>query len=305
MTVSPHSQSAPIRGQRTNEELARCVRMWRERLNPDDMPEIHARRARRPRRRLVSQTQVAMMIGCSTQWYSQLELGHLQNYSDDFLQRVVQVLKLDTDDMTLLFLLVGREPRKITARVDLLGLERLLDAQPWPAYLRDEAWDLVGCNRYAHDLFSGCRSGRINVMQWALTNPDARRYLHQWDTAWAPWLLAKLRTTQLRYPGNRRIGEVVTEILAVNTDARRLWASPLTSLRPMVAEISLKLPSEFKPHPIHVVTLEPHLAPGHRLTVLIPAVPTGCQNAASSAIPAPAKNGLHSIRRTVASLNDR
>lgn len=305
MTVSPRSQSAPIQGQRINEELARSVRMWRERLNPVDMPEIHARRARRSRRRLVSQAQVAMMIGCSTQWYSRLELGHLENYSDEFLQRVVQVLKLGADDMTLLFLLVGREPRKVTGSIDLPGLERLLDAQPWPAYLRDEAWDLIGYNRYARDLFSACGNGRFNVIQWALTNPEARQCLHQWETIWVPWLLMKLRTAQLRYPGNRRLGEVVTEILAANTYARRLWVSPLASLRPAGAEISLKLPSHIKPHPIHVVTLEPHLAPGHRLTVLIPAAPTGCQNAASSAILTPAKNGFHSIRRTVASLNDR
>lgn len=269
MTTSPRAGHLP-QDQGACPELARCVRAWRLRLDPDNIDRLRDRRKRHRRHRIVSQAQVAAMIGFSTQWYSRLEVGELQNYSDEFLQSVSDALRLNPDEIALLFLLAGKQSPKAIPRTNLNGLESVLEAQPWPAYLTNQAWDLIGHNEHMRALAPSIRQGQANVMRWAFMDPAARQLLHHWDTAWAPQLLLELRSGLLRYPDDTGLNGLIVEILELNADARRLWADPLTSLPPTASERWLNLGPDLTPCRIHVVTLEPDLAPGHRLTMLVP-----------------------------------
>ncbi|MEU4239660.1 helix-turn-helix transcriptional regulator [Actinoplanes sp. NPDC026619] len=251
-------------------ELARHVRAWRTRLNPDEIPGFQQAWPGSRRRHHVSQEQAAALIGCSTHWYSRLEVGDQQNYSEDFLQRVAHVLRLDHDETRLLFLLVGKEPPIPVHRTTPDGLEPVLEAQPWPAYLSDEAWDLVGHNEQMRSWFPWVVQDEANVMRWVFTYPEARQQLYNWETEWAPQMLAQTRAAQLRYPDNQRLHDIISEILNVNAVARRLWEKPIAYFHPDGDRRSLYLPRHEKPHPIQVVALEPLRSPGHRLIMLVP-----------------------------------
>lgn len=258
-----------------SDELKRLVRSWRLRLNPDEIPGLNAGRARnrRHRRHTVSQEMVANLIGYTVGWYSSLERGESQNYSTDFLDRVAYTLRLSPTEKTLLFLYAaGHEPstQRPSSKADLAKpLKPVLEAQPWPAYISDEAWDLVDSNQHMRDWFPWI-SHETNVMRWVFTYPEARNQLYRWETDWAPQMLAQLRTACARLPDNRRLNEVLTEILQVNRDARRLWDQPLAYLHPDGDRRSLYLPYHRKVKPIQLVALEPMRAPGSRIIMLVP-----------------------------------
>ncbi|MBM2623879.1 helix-turn-helix domain-containing protein [Actinoplanes sp. LDG1-06] len=270
MTASPPPKYEALPYADPGVELARCVRAWRKRLDPDEIPGFQQAWPGSRRRPRVSQEQVAALIGYSTHWYSRLELGDQQNYSSDFLRRVAHVLRLSADEMRLLFLLAGKQLPTSTRRTTPDGLEPVLDAQPWPTYLSDEAWDLVGHNEQMRSWFPWVVQDDANVMRWVFTYPEARQQLVRWETEWAPQMLAQMRAGQLRYPDNQRLHSVITEILDVNKDARELWEKPLAKFHPDGDRRSLYLPRHREPHPIQVVALEPFRAPGHRLVMLVP-----------------------------------
>ena len=272
MTPAPAPNTTPT--PETTEELARLVRSWRERLNPDEIPGLHASAMRSRRRKRVSQEQAAALIGYSVGWLSSLERGDQQNYSVDFLDRVAYTLRLSPAEKTLLYLLAtGHEPpvrvRESTMKATET-LQRILDAQPWPAYTNDEAWDLVAYNQHMQDWFPWVAGHENNVMRWVFTYPEARQQLYRWDTDWGPQMLAQMRFAHARIPGNERLTEVITEILQINEDARRFWDESTTYIHPDGDNRSLYLPYHRKVQPIELIALEPMRAPGSRIMMLIP-----------------------------------
>lgn len=272
MTPGPPRAATPT--PETSEELARLVRSWRERLNPDEIPGLHVHGARSRRRKRVSQEQAAALIGYSVGWLSSLERGEKQNYSVDFLDRVAYTLRLSPAEKTLLFLLAtGHEPpipvRESTMEVTET-VRKLLDAQPWPAYINNEAWDLIAYNQHMQKWFPWVAGHESNVMRWVFTYPEARQQLHQWDSDWGPQMLAQMRFAHARFPGNKRLTEVISEILRVNTDARQFWDDASTHIHPDGDRRSLYLPYHRKVQPIELVALEPMRAPGSRVMMLIP-----------------------------------
>ena len=85
-------------------ELQRLMRAWRERLELRGAPSPN--RPLRP-----TQDDLARLVGVSSTWYRSLERGIPANYSDEFLDRVADVLQLDAGDRQLLYLLAaGRLP---------------------------------------------------------------------------------------------------------------------------------------------------------------------------------------------------
>lgn len=217
---------------------------------------------------------MATLTGCSVGWYSALERGQPQNYSDDFLNRVAYTLRLSPAEKSLLFFLATGHALAATADESKMRstptIRRILDAQPWPAYVSDEAWDLVAYNGEMRRWFPWVAGHENNIMRWVFTFPEARTQLHRWDTDWAPQMLAQMQFAQARAPDNKRLAAVIEEILELNPDARRFKEQPLTYPHPDGDHRCLYLPLHRKVQPIELVAFAPMRAPGSRVMMLIP-----------------------------------
>jgi transcriptional regulator with XRE-family HTH domain len=253
-------------------ELSRLVRAWRERLDPAQIPG-HDTHFLGRRKTTVSQEDVARLIGASSVWYGKLERGEAVNYSDDFLDRTAYALRLSAAEKTALYLYaVGREPAPREQKTVKLTDEvrRIVDAQPWPAYISDEAWDVVVYNQHMQDWFPWV-SYEQNVMRWTFTYPEARQQLYNWAADWAPLMLAQMRLANAKNPDNMRLANLIREIIGANDDARRLWDSdPMVYVHPDGDRRELHLPYHREVKRIELIALAPLRAPNVRLMMLLP-----------------------------------
>ncbi|MFI5496574.1 hypothetical protein [Actinoplanes sp. NPDC051859] len=256
-----------------SDELARHVKAWRQRLDPNIFPDHHTGARRRQR---VSQELAAVRIGCSLAWYRSLERGEIHNWSSDLLNRVAITLHLNADERVLLFLLAtGNEPQPSADAAPIAnGLESLittLRSQPWPAYLNDEAWDLIAYNQHMADWFPWVTGGESNIMRWVFTYPEAKQQLHRWETDWAPQMLAQIRFVHARLPEHPRLKVIIDEIRAKCAFARDRWDDTSTYQHPDGDRRSLFLPYHQREKPVNIVALQPLRAPNHRLIYVVPA----------------------------------
>ena len=254
-------------------ELSRFLRLWRERLDPEKIPGVNPPRAN-PRKQ-VSQELAALHIGCSLGWLGSLERGNnTRNYSPELLERVARVYQLDSEERRLLYLLAaGHEP---PARIPISpgkithSARQLLDAQRYPAFISDEAWNLVAHNRYMQEWFPWVSAEEGNFLRWAFTYPEARQKLHHWDTEWAPYLLAEMRFSHAKVPSSRRINAILDEVLRLSPEARRMWEDPVTYPHVDGLHRKLCLPGNAEPQTVEIIALSPLRATHSRVIVLMP-----------------------------------
>ena len=262
-----HSVSEP-------NELARLVKAWRLRLRPADIPGLSAAYPSAAVRRHASKELVATLTGCSVGWYATLERGEAQNYSDDFLNRVAYTLRLNPAEKSMLFFLATGHALTTTVHESRMRrtptVQRILDAQPWPAYVNDEAWDLIAYNEHMSKWFPWVEGHENNIMRWVFTFPDARTQLHRWDKDWGPQMFAQMQFAQARQPENKRLAAVIEEILDVNPDARRFQEHPITYPHPDGDRRCLHLPLHKRLQPIELIAFAPLRAQGSRFMMLVP-----------------------------------
>ena len=255
-------------------ELARLVRFWRQRLDPASISEPSGTR----RRARVSQEDMGRLIGATSHWYGTLERGeHSVNYSDDFLDRVAHALRLSPTERRALYLYaVQREPLPQPTHTEVRindVAQRLLDEQPWPAYISDEAWDIVAYNDRLARWFPWI-TRENNIMRWVFTYPEARHQLHDWETTWAPLMLAQMRMASAANPDNTRLTTLIGEIIAANPFARELWETqPDVYDHPDGDRRQLSLPPDSKIHTVEIVALGLMRLPNTRLIMLVPVAP--------------------------------
>lgn len=272
MTSRP-SDATPNRPE-LNDDLARHVRAWRERLDPAKIPGLYAARPRASQPRRVSKDTVAVLTGYSVRYYNDLERGALRNYSDDYLNRVAYTLRLNLDEKSMLFLLATGHALTATVHESRLRatptIQRIVDAQPWPAYVNDEAWDLVAYNEHMSRWFPWVEGHENNVMRWVFTFPEARTQLHKWDHDWGPQMFAQMQFAQARQPENKRLAAVIEEILDFNKDARRFHQQPITYAHPDGDHRYLHLPLHRRLQRIELIAFAPLRAQGSRMMMLVP-----------------------------------
>jgi hypothetical protein len=257
----------------SNRELANVVKAWRRRLDPSTLPHTFTGiAAARPD--VVSQERVAGLIACSLHHYRKLEQGKIRNYGAGFLNRVARTLQLDADETTMLFMLATGhppfDPPPIPSFDITPGVRRFLDAQPWPAYVKTTAWDLVAWNDVAQQWFPSVDPPSTNLVMWTFTDPQAREQLRDWETVWAPGLIGQLRFAQARMPDDNRLAEVIAAIRKADKTARRLWDEPVAAAHADGALRKVQRPGIATPQQVEVVSLEPMRASGIRLMQLIP-----------------------------------
>ncbi|MFE2042820.1 hypothetical protein ACFXAZ_18210 [Streptomyces sp. NPDC059477] len=89
-----------------------------------------------------------------------------------------------------------------------------------PACISVHRWDVLTYNARMGEIFPWMGYG-LNVMEWALTWPEARTQLIDWEKEWALPMIAQLRLHAEQYPEDDRLREVIGTVRA-DSAARQL-----------------------------------------------------------------------------------
>lgn len=205
----------------TRAELAGFLRAHRERLRPGDvgLPDVGPRRTPGLRRQ-----EVAQLAGMSVDYYVRLEQARGPRPSRQILAALARAMMLTADEREYLFRIAGEAPPVVggpTREVPegILNLLRGLDGSNNPAYVFDAKYDLLAWNRLAtYFLGDPDQPGyQHNVIRMIFSRPDDDPH---WDNeqsrCFAQSSVADLRAAMGRYPGDKGIADLVTELLATS-----------------------------------------------------------------------------------------
>ncbi|AKN73680.1 hypothetical protein QR97_31540 [Streptomyces sp. PBH53] len=209
--------------------ISRILRQARARRDTSDIPGFTAAFGVRSRPG-ITQEETAKLAGVSRRWYNALESGRPANYSDAFLQAVRRILDLSSDEWHIVYRLTrGHTPIEtpVSPLTELLpdSVRDLVEqSEKWPLYVSDHRWDVLVYNAKILEIFPWMTYG-LNVMEWALTWPEARTQLIDWQTEWASPMVAQLRVHAEQYRSDQRL-QAVIEVVLRDPVARKLWDSP-------------------------------------------------------------------------------
>ncbi|MCC5466650.1 helix-turn-helix transcriptional regulator [Pelosinus baikalensis] len=209
-------------------ELAKFLRNRRERLNPKEYNLLVSLR----RRTLgLRREEVAQLAGVGVSWYTWLEQGRPITVSEQVLESITHVLKLDWAERRHLFLLARDHPPSLPQRNEntppiIPGLQDILDAFGiCPAYALDRCWNIVSWNRSACEVFvdfSTLPAQEQNFVWLLFTHPAMTDRLLNWETL-ARRCLAVFRFGTDQYIGESWYIEFVENIKCANPLFREWW----------------------------------------------------------------------------------
>ncbi|MFE2226096.1 helix-turn-helix transcriptional regulator [Streptomyces kronopolitis] len=174
------------------------------------------------------QKEVASRMGVSERWYRSLESGTPISLSHETLIRLADALELGPHERAALF---WNALSEITDEGELEGCEvrlaRLKEfvagQSQFPAYLVDQAWDIIGYNEKMANWFPWVRKNDANLMRWVLESPEAREQLVDWPMQ-ATLYLAQLRFALVAHPDDSTLNELLAAALC-DPECRELWDS--------------------------------------------------------------------------------
>ncbi|MBF9069872.1 helix-turn-helix transcriptional regulator [Streptacidiphilus fuscans] len=206
-------------------ELGAFLRSRRERITPEQVGLPCSLRRRTPGLR---REELALLAGISATWYTYLEQGRPIQVSDQVLDALAKVLRLDRHERTHLLELAGRAPAVADdgrVALDPAAAVVPLLLQPQPAYIIDGAYDVLGHNQAAAELFPFLRSHGdrpANFARWVFLDPEARHVVVDWERE-ASGLLARLRQLAGRRPQDPRYPELIGDLVARSPEAQAWW----------------------------------------------------------------------------------
>jgi transcriptional regulator with XRE-family HTH domain len=218
-------------------ELASFLRTRRARVRPTDvgLPEGPGRRTPGLRRQ-----EVAELAGMSIDYYIRLEQARGPHPSKQVLAALGRALLLTADERAHLFHLAG-ESAPATAQLSRevpSAVRSLLDTlEDTPAYVMDAKYDVLAWNRLAPHFIGDLGrqpEGNRNVIRWMFTS-QAPEILKLWAqpeaVEFARASVADLRAAAARYPSDRGIQELVTELMATSSRFAAMWADHEVAVR--------------------------------------------------------------------------
>jgi transcriptional regulator with XRE-family HTH domain len=177
--------------------------------------------------------EVATLAGMSTDYYKRLERGNLRGASEAVLEALAQALRLDEAERAHLANLAKCANQTLRSRSRAMGRARLdstvadlLDKLSVPAMARNGLLDILGANDMGRELFSVVFGGTIAAPNYArhmFLDPRARSFWLDWEPT-ARSIAAILRTQFGRFPDDRALQALISELSADGDDFRRIWA---------------------------------------------------------------------------------
>jgi transcriptional regulator with XRE-family HTH domain len=241
------------------DDLATFLRARRGRLRPADvgLPDGGRRRTEGLRRQ-----EVAQLAGMSVDYYIRLEQARGPHPSGQILAALARALLLSADEREYLFRLAGESPPRVArpTREISPGIRNLLDSMPdTPAYVVDAKYDVLAWNQLATqfigDLAAFPETDR-NMIRWMFRLPaSAVPWNDEEAVRFARSTVADLRAAYARYPADRGMRELVTELLALSPQFEQLWAAhEVESRQPLMKRFVHPVggPLEFECQVLHV-----------------------------------------------------
>ena len=247
-------------------ELAAFLRTRRNRLRPRDVGLPDGQRRRTPGLR---RQEVAQLAGLSVDYYIRLEQARGPRPSRQVLAALARALMLTIDEREYLFRVAGEEPALVPGPIREVppGIRHLLNSMPeTPAYVVSAKYDILAWNRLAThfvgDLSRFAEDDR-NMIRWMFRRPAEDSYWDDTDAvAFTRSAVADLRAAYARYPGDRSIENLVTELLALSPRFADMWAEREVAMRhPMVKHVDHPLagPIEFECQVLHIAGTDQRL----------------------------------------------
>jgi transcriptional regulator with XRE-family HTH domain len=234
------------------DELANCIRAWRDRLEPADvgLPAGGRRRARGLRRE-----EVAQLTGVSVDYLARLEQGRATSPSPQVLDALARTLRLTDAERAHLHRVAGhalastgRMNRHVTPSVQRI-LDRLADT---PVMVVDAAWHIVAWNAMAGALlgdFSAMDERERNIAWQFFTGRPSRVVRDDADAArMGAEIVASLHDAFGRHPNDSLLRDLIADLRAASERFEALWqrhpvarhvASRKTIDHPQVGPITL------------------------------------------------------------------
>jgi transcriptional regulator with XRE-family HTH domain len=210
-------------------EFGRAVRRWRDRAAPEaaGVPAGGRRRAAGLRRE-----ELAGLAGISVDYLTRLEQGRATSPSSQVVEALARALRLSDTERELLFRLAGQAvpgrhvvPARITPSVQRL-LDRLSHT---PVAVHDAAWNLIVANQPYDALMGQTTSWRgieRNGVWRNLVGPGTRTvHMPEEQARFESLLVADLRMTAARYPADRELKRLISELTSHSPRFAELWES--------------------------------------------------------------------------------
>lgn len=208
-------------------ELATFLRARRERLRPHEtgLPDVGPRRTPGLRRQ-----EVAQLAGISVDYYVRLEQARGPQPSRQVLGALGRALMLSADEREYLHRVAGEAPPPVPGPSSEVTEEvrHLLDAMVLnPAYVLDAKYDLLAWNKLATFFVGGPDadpSVGSNVLRWMFSRPDDDpSWSQEQSVRFAHAAVADLRAAMARYPSDKGIADLITEMSALSWRFREVW----------------------------------------------------------------------------------
>jgi transcriptional regulator with XRE-family HTH domain len=219
-----------------HDELAGCLRSWRDRLRPADvgLPAGGHRRAPGLRRE-----EVAQLAGLSVDYLARLEQGRASNPSPSVLAPLARTLRLTDEERDHLFRVAGHaEPgagrinRHLTPGVQRV-LDRLGDV---PVIVLDASGQVIAANPLATALTGdlSAEPPRMRNIVWRHFTGVPSRIVRRPDDdrEMEVATVADLRDALGRYPADEPLRELVEDLLRVSPRFAELWEQRAVARRP-------------------------------------------------------------------------
>ena len=208
-------------------ELAAFLRSRRERITPESVGLISARRRRTPGLR---REEVAQLAGVGVTWYTWLEQGRDINASAQVLDAIARTLRFDETERSHLFTLAGTADgntsqtkcAQLTPAVELV-LERL---EPYPALAVNARYDILDYNRVWLSAFPRLESlprEDRNCLWLLFTCPGWRRTVLDWDEA-AARMVAQFRASMAEHVAEPAWKGLVARLNRSSAEFAEMWA---------------------------------------------------------------------------------
>lgn len=203
--------------------LGTFLRTARARVKPADHGLAAGLRRRTPGLR---REEVAELCQISTTWYTWIEQGREVTVSVQVLCRLAEVLRLTRAERHYLFNLAECADPLADQQMPVAlpdGLDDCVDRIQCPAYILDQAWNVLASNAAWRRVFTAWpASGRANLLRWIFLAPAARTLVVDWEKR-ASRVVAEFRADVAASASEPEIQALVAELQGASPLFAKAW----------------------------------------------------------------------------------